>query len=154
MTLKVTREAANIISQELEVVFSSPNSAFYVMKGIQPSQVDVNNIVNGTSVQAWRGSDILVEYPIDIDYNADPTSLEQYIVILSESVAATGAGLASWWVLTQDNTDIGNTANALIIGNITALGGGGDFEITNTSVTVGQLVQAFSLKFNVPLETI
>ncbi len=113
------------------------NGVVRIFTGAQPA---INGALTGT---------VLVEFALqDPAFGAAAASGSGAVATLAGTPisedAALATGTAGYGAI-LDSDD-----NVLWTGTVTASGGGGDFEIDNTSITIGQEVQLTAFTFTVP----
>ncbi len=124
---------------------ATSNCQLRIMKGSPPSTW------TELSAPTSRSSDILVTFDNTGDQIKNNSSLsagQNYVSIATPFATATQTGTASWFWLINFN---GSTVLQQLVGTtITAVGGGGDLEITSTSIVSGSSYRVTGLYIEFP----
>lgn len=112
-----------------------------VLQGIIPTQSEINN-----AVFPFRDTDMLIEVASNVimTYGSGKIGWNQQIV------AATNSGTAGWFMWHGSPTAVG--VRNIIVGTITAPGGGGDMTLTDLNIVAGNNYALGTANFTFPRE--
>jgi hypothetical protein len=135
------------------------SSGLYFMKGTPPTQAEFDTWygTGATNVTAdsgiFRATDLLIKYP-----TAGGNWNNGNLVVTFNPTVAANTGTATWYMFggfQNLSNNVWARPTDLLIGTVSAIGGGGDIELLNTSIVSGttyripQYEMRLPTKFNV-----
>lgn len=124
-------------------VFGSGSRRFYLMKGTPPTQSEF--LEPGAN---FRETDRLATYS---GFPFQKTS-PNLVTITQFEILPTASGTVTWIYLDNSPTSSTITTSSRVALTVTGVGGGGDVEITNPSVTAGQAILVGPITFQLAQE--
>jgi len=118
-------------------------SSFSIMQGIIPTQNELDAAIND-----FRSADILVNFDVQSSISYAPEIAK--VIIRNVTETATASGTATWWY--WDAYPAGTTIDSGIrlAGTVSAIGGGGELEVSDVSITSGQVYRIGTVSFTFP----
>jgi len=129
------------VSFNLFNTFYNPGgSRLYLASGTIPTQTEID--AAGTSFSKWS-SQHLVEFITVNETNQD----QRKVVFNPLTATAAVSGTVTWFYATEHY----NIADPyLVVGTVTNIGGGGDMEISSTTITAGEDISLSHVVFEFP----
>ena len=133
-----------------------------VMSGTVPSQNDIDlNGYAGWDRLTGSPSEILIERKYTSNqFSNSNINNEIYITWSLQTVVAQNSGAASWWLWSGyqawnpadrgTNPDGGNSWMGMLMGDITAVGGGGSMTLADVNIVAGQTYELGPAQFLLP----
>lgn len=120
----------------------STAASIQIMKGVIPTQTQLNNITH-----PFRSTDVLISVNPSNVMTAVSLTFETLIWNIKTNIVASQTGTASWF-LWFGTTGQSVVTGAAIVGTITAAGGGGDMTLTDVNIVSGSLYTFGPAQFN------